>query len=135
MDHEDRLTVVCDITIDGKDSQHSGTNQVKIHSCRPTTRSMLKRKRVHIENEKNDLFKKKNVNEGLVDFISNTIEEKTKDVSCPVCFETAETPIYMCSMAHLICKNCLPKLKICPECRWSDVDDKYNRRPINLNKT
>jgi len=78
---------------------------------------MLKRKQVHIENEKNVLFKKKKVNEGLVDFISNTIEEKMKDVSCPVCFETAETPIYMCSMAHLICKNCLPRLKICPECR------------------
>jgi len=86
---------------------------------------ILKRKRVHIENEKNDLFKKKKVNEGLVDFISNTIEEKIKDLECPVCFETAETPIYMCSMAHLICKNCLPRLKICPECRKH-----YSKSPV-----
>jgi len=85
----------------------------------------LKRKRVLIENEKNNLFKKKKVNEGLIEFISNTIEEKKKDVSCPVCFETAEAPIYMCSMSHLICKYCLPRLKICPECRRL-----YGKRPV-----
>ena len=35
----------------------------------------------------------------------------------PVCFETAEVPIYMCQEMHLICANCRPKLKECPECR------------------
>jgi len=77
----------------------------------------LKRKKIQIEKEQGDLPKKQKVNEGLVEYISNTIEDKKKDLDCPVCFETAETPIYQCTGGHLICKKCLPSLKICPECR------------------
>jgi len=103
------------------DTQHTNDENNKLKQ----KIGLLKRKMVHIENEKNDLFKKRKVNEDLVKFISNTIEEKMKDVSCPVCFETAETPIYMCSMSHLICKNCLPRLKVCPECR-----KQYPKTPV-----
>jgi len=70
-----------------------------------------------IQKEKDILFVKKKVNKGLVDFLTNTIEEKKKDLECPVCLETAETPIYKCRMDHLVCTNCLPDLEICPECR------------------
>jgi len=85
----------------------------------------LKRKRLAIVKEQSDLPKKQKVNEGLLTFISNTIEEKEKDLRCPVCFETAETPIYQCTGGHLICKLCLPSLKICPECRT-----KYPKTPF-----
>lgn len=78
----------------------------------------LKRKKIDIEKEQSDLPKKQkvNVNEGLVQHISNMIEDKKKDLECPVCFETAETPIYQCTQCHLVCKDCIPSLKICPEC-------------------
>ena len=49
----------------------------------------------------------------LMDFVSKLEAE----LECPVCFETAEVPIYMCQEMHLICANCRPKLKECPECR------------------
>jgi len=77
----------------------------------------LKAKKMKIEKEQADLHKKEKVNEGLVEHLSNMIEDKIKDLTCPVCFETAETPVYQCTEGHLICKECLPSLKICPECR------------------
>jgi len=85
----------------------------------------LKRKKIQIEKEIGDFPKKQKVNAGLVEYISNTIEEKNKDLECPVCFETAEAPIYQCTEGHLICKKCLPSLKICPECRA-----KYPKNPF-----
>ena len=51
------------------------------------------------------------------DFLSKSIKEKEELLMCPVCFETAEAPIFMCQEMHLICSNCRPKLKECPECR------------------
>ena len=51
------------------------------------------------------------------DFLSKSIKEKKELLMCPVCFETAEAPIFMCQEMHLICSNCRPKLKECPECR------------------
>ena len=50
-------------------------------------------------------------------------EEKTKKyfkdlLECPICFETIDSvPIYQCRNGHVVCKNCHPKLKICPICR------------------
>jgi len=84
-----------------------------------------KKKIVNIEKEKETLFKKMTINEDLVNFLSNTIETKKKDLECPVCLETAETPIYMCSLVHLVCKNCRPSLTNCPECRKP-----YPKRPV-----
>lgn len=75
----------------------------------------LKRKNVEIEKEQDDLKKKHNV--GLMENLSTTIEGKMKDLECPVCFHTAETPIYQCTRGHLIYNKCLSSLKICPECR------------------
>ena len=51
------------------------------------------------------------------DFLSKAIKEKEADLECPVCFETAEAPIFACQEMHLICSNCRPMFKECPECR------------------
>eukprot|EP00090_Calanus_glacialis_P045989 TRINITY_DN8811_c0_g1_i1.p2 TRINITY_DN8811_c0_g1~~TRINITY_DN8811_c0_g1_i1.p2 ORF type:complete len:213 (-),score=73.33 TRINITY_DN8811_c0_g1_i1:86-724(-) len=56
-------------------------------------------------------------NRQLLDFIDNQISEKEKELECPVCLEVAGAPIFMCSDLHLICSNCRPKVKECPECR------------------
>ena len=53
----------------------------------------------------------------MMDFLSQSIKEKEEHLECPVCLETAEAPIYTCQEMHLICANCRPKLKECPECR------------------
>ena len=53
----------------------------------------------------------------LVEFVMRSITEKEADLECPVCLEIAEAPIFMCQEMHLICSNCRPKLKECPECR------------------
>jgi len=57
------------------------------------------------------------LNKELLNFIDNQISEKEKELECPVCLEVAESPIFMCSELHLICCNCRPKVKACPECR------------------
>jgi len=59
-----------------------------------------------------------------IDFIDKEIEEKERDLECPVCLEIAACPIYMCSESHLICSYCKPKVKKCPECRM-----KYGAKP------
>ena len=38
----------------------------------------------------------------MVDFLTKSMKEKESDLECPVCFETAEVPIFMCSEMHLI---------------------------------
>ena len=39
-------------------------------------------------------------------------------LECPVCFETIlSLPVYQCKNGHVICKQCIPKLKNCPICR------------------
>ena len=53
----------------------------------------------------------------MIEFLSKSIKEKEADLKCPVCLETAEVPIYTCQEMHLICANCRPKLRECPECR------------------
>jgi len=50
-------------------------------------------------------------------YIDNKIKAKEKELECPVCFEVASAPIFMCSDLHLICSDCKPKVSICPECR------------------
>jgi len=58
-----------------------------------------------------------NPNEPLIQFIDKQISEKEKELECPVCFETATAPIYMCTEQHLVCALCRPKLSECPTCR------------------
>ena len=41
-----------------------------------------------------------------------------RDLECPVCFETPNSiPVYKCINGHLVCNDCIPKLKECPICR------------------
>ena len=56
-------------------------------------------------------------NKQLLNFIDKQIGEKEKELECPVCFEIAIIPIFMCIESHLICSNCRPKIFECPECR------------------
>ena len=49
---------------------------------------------------------------------------KEKQLECPVGFEVAQPPIFMCSESHLICCECQPNLEKCSECRR-----KYNAPP------
>ena len=66
------------------------------------------------------------------DFLSKSIKAKEADLECPVCFETAEAPIYMCQEMHLICSNCRPKLKECPECRAPYQAQLRRHRSVSL---
>ena len=50
-------------------------------------------------------------------FLSNSIREKEAELACPVCLETADVPIFMCSQMHLVCSKCRPRVMTCPECR------------------
>ncbi|CAG5112382.1 Oidioi.mRNA.OKI2018_I69.chr2.g6602.t1.cds [Oikopleura dioica] len=36
---------------------------------------------------------------------------------CPVCYDYVLPPIHQCSIGHLICGQCRPKLQTCPTCR------------------
>ena len=49
-------------------------------------------------------------NQRLLEFINTKIEAKEKELECPVCFEVASAPIYMCDELHLICSSCRPKV-------------------------
>ena len=40
--------------------------------------------------------------ERMVNFLTNSIWEKEVKLECPVCFGTAEAPIYMCLKTHPI---------------------------------
>jgi len=62
-------------------------------------------------------LKKPNPNKEMVIFLKTIIKEKERSLECPVCFETAKIPIYMCSESHLICFTCKLKMNDCPVCR------------------
>ena len=49
-------------------------------------------------------------NKQLLDFIDKQIEEKEKELECPVCFDIATITIFMCIESHLICSNWRPKI-------------------------
>jgi len=88
----------------------------------------LKREKIAIEKEQDDLPKKQRFNEDLMKHITNMIDAKMKDLECPVCFYTAEGFIYQCTGGHLICKECLPSLKLCPECRTEYPKSPFRNR-------
>ena len=58
--------------------------------------------------------------------LATEIEEKERDLECPVCFEVCTKPIFMCDLSHQICKQCRPKMKVCPQCR--EPYKKYKKR-------
>ena len=48
----------------------------------------------------------------------NLPEDVRKDIECPVCLQIPrETPIFQCDNGHIICKDCKPRLELCPQCR------------------
>ena len=54
----------------------------------------------------------------LKSFLDKSISAKEALLECPVCYQTASPPIYKCSMEHLICNTCLPRMRDrCPTCR------------------
>ena len=58
-----------------------------------------------------------NLSTELNNFINATIQEKEKELECPVCLEIAGAPVYMCVNSHVLCFNCEHKLGECPKCR------------------
>ena len=56
-------------------------------------------------------------NSSFLTFLDDTIREKEKELECPVCLEEAGAPVYKCPNDHLLCQNCVHKLKDCPKCR------------------
>ena len=62
----------------------------------------------------------------IVSFLSKTIKEKEEaikekesDLECPVCLETAGGQIFSCTEQHLVCSQCRPRVRKCPQCRQS----------------
>ena len=45
-------------------------------------------------------------NHNYIESINLKISSKEQELECPVCLETATTPILMCEEQHLICHNC-----------------------------
>ena len=59
----------------------------------------------------------------FLDFIGVQIEEKEKELECPVCLETAAPPIFMCEEQHLVCESCRPKVRpLTPLIGWSSLN-------------
>ena len=49
-------------------------------------------------------------------------------LECPVCLETIDsTPIHQCRNGHVVCKDCRPKLRICPTCLNAPISQR-NRK-------
>lgn len=42
--------------------------------------------------------------------ICHKIDEKEKELECPVCMETASVPMFTCSYQHMICGCCRPQV-------------------------
>ena len=53
----------------------------------------------------------------LEEFLKKSIKEKELGLECPVCLETADIPIFCCTLQHPICSICRPNVKDCPTCR------------------
>merc|ERR550519_409064 len=66
-------------------------------------------------------LEKKNMHNNFVqkqiEFLEGQIESISLSLECPVCMETASSPIYQCQESHLICGKCRPRVSTCPECR------------------
>ena len=55
----------------------------------------------------------------LIEAKEESIKEKEEELVCPVCLEVAEGEIYCCPGQHLVCSQCRPLVRDCPECRES----------------
>ena len=100
-------------TITNEIEKLNGSLQANIKATEDLARMDVSTK---AECEATDPVKKESTSR-MVEFLATSIKEKESDLECPVCLETAEVPIFMCPEMHLICSNCRPKVKECPECR------------------
>ena len=108
----------------GKEMSKAKNNEVKISEEIQILREKIKNaKTKEVSNmQRNELSEepKKLVDETSSkyrEFLLKSMKKKESQLECPVCLETAVSPIFSCSKQHLICSSCRPKLKQCPECR------------------
>ena len=47
----------------------------------------------------------------MLQHFDNQIESMKEKLECPICFDLASAPIFCCLEQHLICSDCLPKVK------------------------
>ena len=47
----------------------------------------------------------------MLQHFDNQIKSMKEKLECPICFDLASTPIFCCHQQHLICSDCLPKVK------------------------
>lgn len=90
---EDRLTVLCDITIDGKDSQHSGTNQVVVK--KPDTTKICPEK---MSNDFSALLESGQ-------FSDVTIKCEGHSISCHKTILGARSPVFNAMFIHNMTEN------------------------------
>lgn len=53
------------------------------------------------------------------------------NLECPICAETASTPIYQCREGHTVCSSCVYKIARCPMCRQDGPVNVRNRYAEN----
>jgi len=85
----------------------------------------LKRKLEEKEMEVSDKDEENNVLNGRLNksiqenaSLLNSVEEFKEAIKCPICLEVPRNgPVSACPEGHLVCKECKPKIDICPVCR------------------
>merc|ERR1719412_2496809 len=63
--------------------------------------------------------------------IHNQILRLQTNLECPICTETASSPIYQCKEGHLVCSVCVQKIARCPMCREDGPVNVRNRYAEN----
>merc|ERR1711913_160210 len=49
--------------------------------------------------------------------LASQIQRLETNLECPICTETASTPIYQCTEGHLVCSSCEARVGKCALCR------------------
>ena len=68
-----------------------------------------------------------NAEKKIMDFLLKSISEKEAELECPVCLRVVKTGavIFSCQQQHLLCSDCRPRVRECPQCR-----EKYSQPPL-----
>ena len=63
----------------------------------------------------------------LINYLLKSISEKEAELECPVCLRVVEAgaAIFSCQQQHLLCSDCRPRVRQCPQCR-----EKYSEPPL-----
>merc|ERR1719510_386807 len=59
--------------------------------------------------------------------IHNQILRLQTNLECPICTETASSPIYQCKEGHLVCSSCVVRVARCAICRQDGPVNVRNR--------